>query len=87
MTVVAAATAVLALSPTAVAQQAPLGTPQEASAMLDKAVAAVKADQAVALAMFNKGESGFIATSIHAASESRTGDSSPVRVLFRPARM
>jgi len=55
--------------------------------MLDKAVAAVKADQAVALAMFNKGESGFIATSIHAASESRTGDSSPVRVLFRPARM
>ena len=27
--------------------------------MLDKAVAAVKADQAVALAMFNKGEGGF----------------------------
>ena len=60
MTVVAAATAVLALSPTAFAQQAPLGTPQEARAMLDKAVAAVKADQAVALAMFNKGESGFV---------------------------
>src|ERR1700726_2398717 len=36
-----------------------LGTPQEARAMLDKAVAAVKADQAVALAMFNKGEGGF----------------------------
>ena len=36
-----------------------LGTSQQAHAMLDKAVAAVKADQAVALAMFNKGEGGF----------------------------
>jgi hypothetical protein len=36
-----------------------LGTPQEARAMLDKAVAAVKADQAMALGMFNKGEGGF----------------------------
>src|SRR5436309_15894609 len=41
------------------AQQGSLGTAQEARAMLDKAVAAVKTDQAVALAMFNKGESGF----------------------------
>jgi signal transduction histidine kinase len=60
LTVAAAATAALTLLPTAFAQQAPLGTPQEARAMLDKAVAAVKADQAVALAMFNKGESGFV---------------------------
>ena len=36
------------------------GTAQEAKAMLDKAVAAVKADQAVALAMFLKGEGGFL---------------------------
>jgi hypothetical protein len=35
------------------------GTAQEARAMLDKAVAAVKADRDVALGMFNKGEGGF----------------------------
>jgi hypothetical protein len=48
---------IVAISATAFAQQG--GTAQEARAMLDKAVAAVKADQAVALAMFNKGEGGF----------------------------
>jgi hypothetical protein len=48
----------LALSAAAFAQQG--GTAQEARAMLDKAVAAVKADQAVALAMFIKGEGGFL---------------------------
>jgi hypothetical protein len=47
------------VSTSAFAQQGSLGTAQEARAMLDKAVAAVKADQAVALAMFNKGEGGF----------------------------
>jgi hypothetical protein len=35
------------------------GTAAEARAMLEKAVAAVKADEAKALAMFNKGEGGF----------------------------
>jgi hypothetical protein len=49
----------LTLSPTAFAQQEELGTAQEAGAMLDKAVAALKADREVALAMFNKGEGGF----------------------------
>jgi len=53
----AAAATVLTLSQTAFAQQ--LGTAQEARAMLDKAVAAVKADREVALAMFIKGEGGF----------------------------
>jgi len=48
----------LMLSAAAFAQTG--GTPQEARAMLDKAVAAVKADQAVALAMFLKGEGGFL---------------------------
>ena len=41
------------------AQQGQSGTAQEARAMLDKAVAAVRADRDVALAMFNKGEGGF----------------------------
>jgi signal transduction histidine kinase len=41
----------------AVAQE--YGTPAEAKAMLEKAVAAVKADQAGALEMFTKGEGGF----------------------------
>ena len=57
--IAAASTAVFILSPTAFAQQAQLGTAQEARTMLDKAVAAVKADEAVALEMFNKGEGGF----------------------------
>jgi hypothetical protein len=57
--IAAAAGTVLTLSPTVFAQQGQFGTPQEARAMLDKAVAAVKADQLVALAMFNRGEGGF----------------------------
>jgi signal transduction histidine kinase len=35
------------------------GTPEEAKALLEKAVAAVKQDEAKALDMFNKGEGGF----------------------------
>ena len=53
------AAAALTLSPAVCAQQGQTGTAQEARAMLEKAVAAVKADQAVALAMFIKGEGGF----------------------------
>jgi hypothetical protein len=59
ITIATTSVAVLTLSPAAFAQQGQLGTAQEARAMLDKAVAAVKSDQAVALAMFNKGEGGF----------------------------
>jgi hypothetical protein len=54
----AVSAAVLTLSTAAFAQQG--GSAQEARAMLDKAVAAVKADQAVAVAMFIKGEGGFL---------------------------
>ena len=50
--------AALILSGVAFAQQG--GTEQEARAMLDKAIAAVKADQVVAIAMFLKGEGGFL---------------------------
>ncbi len=57
--IAAASAAVLALSPTAFAQQTG-GTADEAKAMLMKAVAAVKADKAKALDMFNKGEGGFL---------------------------
>jgi hypothetical protein len=57
--IAAASAALLALSPTAFAQQA-TGTADEAKAMLMKAVAAVKADKAKALDMFNKGEGGFL---------------------------
>jgi hypothetical protein len=35
------------------------GTPEEAKALLEKAVEAVKQDKAKALDMFNKGEGGF----------------------------
>jgi signal transduction histidine kinase len=44
---------------TAFAQVAELGTAPEAKAMLEKAVAAVKADKAGSLAKFTKGEGGF----------------------------
>ena len=56
--IAAASAAVLTLSAPVFAQQ-DHGTADEAKAMLDKAVAAVKADEAVALAMFIKGEGGF----------------------------
>ena len=51
--------AALTLSAAAFAQQGH-GTAQEAKAMLDKVVAAVKADKTKALDMFNKGEGGFL---------------------------
>jgi len=54
----AAAVTALAFASAAFAQQQ-LGTAQEARAMLDRAVAAVKADKLVALARFNKGADGF----------------------------
>jgi signal transduction histidine kinase len=41
------------------AQQQQLGTAAEAKAMLEKAVAAVKADEKAALEQFKKGEGGF----------------------------
>ena len=47
----------LTLSVAAFAQQG--GTAQEARAMLDKAVTAVKADKTKALDLFNTGEGGF----------------------------
>jgi hypothetical protein len=57
ITIATTSVTVLAISATAFAQQG--GTAQEARAMLDNAVAALKADREVALAMFNKGEAGF----------------------------
>jgi len=50
---------VFALSATTFAQQGSFGTAQEARAMLDKAVAAVKVNKSGALATFNKGDGGF----------------------------
>ena len=58
LAIAAASAAVIALSPTAFAQQTS-GTADEAKAMLMKAVAAVNADKTKALDMFNKGGSGF----------------------------
>jgi hypothetical protein len=55
----AVSAAALTLATVAFAQQGQFGTAQEARALLDRAVAAVKADKDVALAMFNKDEGGF----------------------------
>ena len=51
--------AVMAGGFAAAALAAEYGTPQEARAMLTRAVAEVKKDKAAALAKFNKGEAGF----------------------------
>ena len=56
--IAAASAAALALSAPAFAQQS--GTADEAKAMLMKAVAAMKADEAKTLDMVNKGEGGFL---------------------------
>src|SRR5678810_1355737 len=50
---------VLVLFTAASVSAAEFGTAQEAKAMLEKAVVAVKEDKAKALDMFNKGEGGF----------------------------
>jgi hypothetical protein len=57
--IAAASSLIVALSPPAFAQE-PGGTAAEAKAMLEKAVAAVKANKSKALDMFNKGEGGFL---------------------------
>lgn len=50
---------IVAVAGVAVVLAAEFGTATEAKAMLEKAVGAVKADKAKALAMFTKGEGGF----------------------------
>src|SRR6476646_8144854 len=50
---------VLSSSSSFAAEEAKFGSEQEAKAMLEKAVVALKDDKAAALAMFNKGEGGF----------------------------
>jgi hypothetical protein len=50
---------ILLLSTTASVWAAEFGTAEEAKAMLERAVAAVKEDKAKALDMFNKGDGGF----------------------------
>ena len=58
--IAAASAAMFAFSATAFAQQpGQSGTAAEAKAMLAKAITAVKADKAKAIAMFNSGEGGF----------------------------
>ena len=56
----AVSAAALTLSAAAFAREDQFGTAQEARAMLDKVVAALKADKTKALDMFNKGEGGFL---------------------------
>jgi hypothetical protein len=56
----AASAAIFALSPAVFGQQPDHGTAAQAKAMLLKAEAAVKADKAKAINMFNTGEGGFL---------------------------
>jgi hypothetical protein len=76
--VIAAVSAVvLTLSVTAFAQQ--YGSADDAKTMLMKAVAAVKADKAKALDMFNKGEGGFLDRDLYVFC-SNVGDGTIVAV-------
>jgi hypothetical protein len=66
MTIAAASAAILTFSTTAFTQQpSPFGTANDAKAMLDKTVAAVKADKTKTLDLINKGESGFLDRDIY----------------------
>jgi hypothetical protein len=56
---VISAISALTLPATVFAQQQQLGTADQAKAMLEKAVAAIRADQASAFAKIDKGEAGF----------------------------
>jgi hypothetical protein len=80
--IAAAAVAVLTLSSTTFGQQAG-GTADEAKAMLTKAVAAVKADKAKALDMFNRGEGGFKDRDLYVFC-ANTSDGKIVAVLSNP---
>ena len=55
------------------------GTPAEAKAMLEKAVAALKVDQTKALQMFTKGEGGFRDKDHIPTAAGRTATSPPIR--------
>jgi signal transduction histidine kinase len=56
---IGALTGIALMLPIAAGAQSQSGTAAEAKAMLEKAVAAVKADKAKAIGMFNNGEGGF----------------------------
>ena len=81
--IAAAAVAVLTLSSTTFGQQQSGGNGDEAKAMLTKAVAAVKADKAKALDMFNKGEGGFKDRDLYVFC-ANTSDGKIVAVLSNP---
>jgi polyisoprenoid-binding protein YceI len=72
------------MSATASAQSAQFGTAAEAKAMLDKAVAAMKADKTKALEMFSKGEGGFKDRDLYVACG---GPDGKVTAHINPARI
>jgi signal transduction histidine kinase len=57
----------------AYAQKSEFGTPAEAKAMLEKTVAAMRADKAKTIAMINKGEGGFMDRDLYAACSGLDG--------------
>jgi hypothetical protein len=65
-------------------QKPEFGTAAEARALLEKAVAAIKADKAKALAMINKGEGGFIDRYLYPACSGLDGK---VTAHIDPARI
>jgi hypothetical protein len=67
-------------------QAAHYGTPEEAKAMLDRAIAAVKADKTKALDLFNKGEGGFKNRDLYVFCAPRLGGAPREGYLFHQGR-
>lgn len=63
----------MAFAGSAWAGNAPFGTAEEARAMLDRAVAALKSDTAKALQSFNAGTDGFLDRDLYVACASEDG--------------
>ena len=63
----------LAVSTAAYAQKPQYGTAAEARTLLDKTVAAIKADEPKTLAMINKGEGGFVDRDLYPACATLDG--------------
>jgi len=59
------------------ARAADFGTPEQAKAMLEKAVAELQKDKAAALEMFTKGEGGFKDRDLYPTAAVPTGCSRP----------
>lgn len=82
-----AAMGALLLLSTQVTEAGKFGTAQEARAMLDRAVAAIKQDKTKALAMSNSGEGGFKDRDLYVLSANASDESLPLHQRGQPQKL